>query len=62
MSSMNNQNPKPDEKVCYNCKYISWNIGVGQGIICGANYGFRIPSRWHTCDKFESNRIKEKNE
>ena len=54
MSSMNNQNPKPSEKVCYNCKNICWLIGVGQGLRCGASGGGKIPSRWHTCDKFES--------
>jgi hypothetical protein len=60
--SNQNQNPKPDEKVCYNCKNLASLIGVGQGLICGANYGFRIPSRWHTCEKFESKRIINKNE
>jgi len=41
MSSMNNQNPKPSEKVCYNCKHICWLIGVGQGLRCGASGGVK---------------------
>ncbi len=41
MSSMNNQNPKPSEKVSYNCKHICWLIGVGQGLRCGASGGVK---------------------
>jgi hypothetical protein len=54
MRSKNVENPKTDEKVCYNCKHMCWMVGIGQGIRCGARNGFRIPSRWHSCEKFEN--------
>ncbi len=49
----NNKNPKPNEKVCFNCKHIAWLVGVGQGIKCALDRK-NIPSKRHTCDKFES--------
>ena len=39
MSSKNVQNPKPNEKVCYNCSHLAWLIGVGQGLRCGKKDG-----------------------
>ena len=27
-------NPKPDEKVCFNCKNMLWMVGLGQGVKC----------------------------
>jgi hypothetical protein len=44
--------PKPDEKICYNCKNLLWLVGIGQGIKCDLDKK-SLPSRWHTCDKFE---------
>jgi hypothetical protein len=50
----------PKSKICYNCKYLSWLIGVGQGLKCGnmkkreeGNKAPSVPSRFHTCDLFE---------
>lgn len=54
MSSKNVQNPKPNEKVCFNCSHLAWLIGVGQGLRCGKKDGQKIPSRWHTCEFFQS--------
>ena len=51
----NNENPKPEEKVCFNCKYMLWLVGVGQGVKCDLDKK-NIPSRSHTCDKFEYKR------
>ena len=50
------------EKVCFNCCYMSWHVGVGQGILCGCsenkvdNFAFRIPSRWYSCKFFHQGR------
>ena len=30
----NNENPKAEEKVCFNCKYMLWLVGIGQGVKC----------------------------
>lgn len=53
-------NPKPDERVCFNCEYMLWMVALGQGVRCRhpANNPadgklFRIPSRRHTCEHFE---------
>ena len=46
------ENPKPDKKVCFNCKYMLWLVGIGQGVKCGLNRN-DIPNRFHSCDKFE---------
>ena len=46
------ENPKPDEKVCFNCKNLLWAVGVGQGVKCGLDKK-DIPNRFHSCDKFE---------
>jgi hypothetical protein len=50
-----NDDPKPEEKVCYNCRYMSWSVGVGMGIRCGHTnqWGLKIPGRFHSCDFFE---------
>ena len=56
-----NDRPGPDEKVCYNCKYMLWMVGIGQGVRCGylfykngANQKLPlIPNLRHTCEKFE---------
>lgn len=45
-------NPLPDEKVCFNCKNMMWMVGIGQGVKCGLTKE-DIPSRKHTCEKFE---------
>jgi hypothetical protein len=46
------ENPKPDEKVCFNCEHMLWLVGVGQGVKCGLNRK-DIPNRFHSCDNFE---------
>ena len=53
MSSKNLQNPKPDDQVCYNCKWIGWHIAIGQGLRCALRERQLIPSRYYTCEKFE---------
>jgi hypothetical protein len=54
MSSKNIQNPKPEEKVCWNCKSLIWSVGIGRGIRCSARDGFRMPnSKSYTCEKFQ---------
>ena len=52
------ENPHPDEKVCFNCKYMSWSVGIGQGARCMVDKKEGVlppmlPSRWYTCNKFE---------
>ena len=48
---------KPDEKVCYNCKYLLWMVGIGQGLRCGNPTkeikNQLVKSSKHTCDLFE---------
>jgi hypothetical protein len=48
---------QPDEKVCYNCKYMVWLVGLGQGIRCSKTLingmAQKIPSRRHSCDLFD---------
>ena len=49
----------PEEKVCYNCKYLAWSIGIGQGLICTnhkkeTKYE-KITNKQHTCELFEIN-------
>jgi hypothetical protein len=58
-----NKNPEPHEKVCYNCKYMLWMVGIGLGVRCGYEYYLKedkhleipkiIPHLKHTCNKFE---------
>ena len=61
-----NDNPESDEIVCYNCKYMMWLVGLGQGLKCSdiRNYKdnkfFNIPSRRHTCGYFLMNKPEEK--
>jgi hypothetical protein len=50
--TQNNENPKPEEKVCFNCKYMLWMVGVGQGVKCELDKK-DIPSRFYSCDRFE---------
>jgi len=52
---------KPNEKICYNCKYLAWLISVGQGLRCGHPDKRKedklpelVPSRFHTCELFIS--------
>lgn len=26
--------PKPEEPVCYNCRYVMWLVAIGQGVLC----------------------------
>jgi hypothetical protein len=57
-------NPKPDEKICYNCRYFSSCIGVGQGLRCGHQnqWGMLIPAMRHTCSYFECRIINQQGE
>jgi hypothetical protein len=45
------------EKVCYNCKYLVWMIGIGQGLKCSNEKKEQkmesIPSMRHTCEFFK---------
>ncbi len=47
-----NENPKPDEKVCFNCKHMLWLVGIGQGIKCDLSKK-NILNRFYSCEKFE---------
>lgn len=48
-----------EKKVCNNCKYMLWLVGAGQGVKCGNDKNkvdgrlYNIPSRQHTCERFE---------
>lgn len=53
-----NDRPRPEEKVCYNCRHMLWMVGIGQGVRCGYEKENKktppmIPHLRHTCDKFE---------
>ena len=39
------ENPKLDEKVCFNCKNMLWMVGIGQGVKCKLDLK-NIPSRF----------------
>jgi hypothetical protein len=58
-------NIKPEEKVCYNCNYLIWSIGVGQGLRCGngnKNEKYEmIPNSRHTCELFKEKTQKQDN-
>jgi hypothetical protein len=54
------KNPAPSERVCYNCRYMLWMVGIGLGVQCAhiANKPldkpyFPIPSRWYSCEYFK---------
>lgn len=47
-----NENPKPDEKVCFNCKNMLWMVGLGLGIKCRID-NKSLDSRFFSCEKFE---------
>ncbi len=42
------------EKICGNCKYCLFMIGIGQGLQCGLKKE-KIKNRKHTCELFELN-------
>jgi hypothetical protein len=48
---------KSEDKICKNCKYIVWMIGIGQGVKCNntmSEYNNKlIPKISHTCNFFE---------
>jgi hypothetical protein len=52
MSNTKSDNPKPEDKVCFNCSHMLWLVGLGQGVKCGLTMK-QIPNRWYTCDKFK---------
>jgi hypothetical protein len=47
----------PEEKVCYNCKYFLWLVGVGMGARCSITredgLPKMLPSRRYSCDLFD---------
>ena len=51
------ENPKLEDKVCFNCEHMLWLVGLGQGVKCELTRK-QIPSRWHTCIKFEKKKSK----
>jgi hypothetical protein len=64
--------PKPEERVCYNCKYMSWMVALGLGVRCGYEYHTNtnpsvkpklpmVPHLRHTCDNFEFKKKEDSN-
>jgi hypothetical protein len=51
-----NENPRPDEEVCFNCEHMMWMVGLGLGLKCRIDYK-SIPNRRHTCEKFQKKSI-----
>ena len=57
---MATDNPRQDERVCFNCKHMLWLVALGLGVRCkhpANNPGgglFPIPSRRYSCEHFES--------
>lgn len=53
-------NPRPDERVCWNCDHMRWAVGTGSGVWCLAPENnaegmlSRIPSRRWTCGHFKA--------
>ena len=61
--------PDKHERVCYNCKYVLWLVGLGLGVRCGYEHitseekeekksmierkPTPIPHLRHTCERFE---------
>ncbi len=52
---------KPNDQICYNCRYIVWLTALGQGLRCShpttrveGKLPPLIPSMFHTCELFES--------
>jgi hypothetical protein len=62
MQNQKIENPQPEEKVCFNCKHMSWLVALGQGIRCTVDkkegeIPTMVSSRWYTCNKFEKKLI-----
>ena len=54
-------NPLPDEKICFNCKYLAWSVGIDGGSSCHIRKDFKIPSIYsYTCDEFQYEILPEK--
>ena len=59
----NSKSIKPTDKVCMNCKYLIWSVGVGVGVLCKCESNrikdgtsskyFAVPNRRYTCEYFE---------
>ena len=48
------ENPKPDEKVCFNCKNMLWMVGIGQGVKCKLDFKISFSKLEEiNLDKFE---------
>jgi len=49
----------PQERVCMNCRFLRWMVGIGQGVRCrhpaNESHGklFKIPCRNYSCEHFE---------
>ena len=47
--------PRPDEKVCFNCRYMMWMVAIGHGVQCRHPENeedgkmFKIPARDYSC-------------
>lgn len=51
---------KDTDKICFNCEYLAWSIGIGLGLRCthtskkeDGKREPQVPSRFHTCELFE---------
>jgi len=59
----NNEPIKSTDKVCMNCKYLIWAVGVGAAVLCKCESNciidgisskyFTVPNRRYTCEYFE---------
>jgi len=52
--------PKPEEKVCYNCHYLTYYLGEDHCLRCGheTKTGMCIFNLHHSCSYFEYAEIK----
>ncbi len=52
-------NPGKDEKICLNCRYLLWMVGIGQGVRCCHPENIvdklapTVPNRRASCSHFE---------
>jgi hypothetical protein len=57
--------PGPEEKVCGNCAFLAWLVGIGQGARCTCEENKRdgkelqVPGRRHSCGHFRFRRESE---
>jgi hypothetical protein len=54
--------PDPQQRVCLNCRFLLWMVGIGQGVQCvhPANETdgkfLNIPYRSYSCEHFSKKR------